>query len=153
MSRKEALEQAVMGAAAEHGIGITLFRNALAKRLKLTLTESLCLTALGIGRVKTPTEIARFTGLTTGATTSMLDRLERRKLIRRTRNPADRRGIIIEIDDGYSGQAMDLVSGIQEDHWAHVATFSEAELEVIERFLQGFNENLATNARRIEETE
>ena len=83
----------------------------------------------------------------------MLDRLERRNFIRRLPNPDDRRGIIIEIDDGYSQEAVNLVSGIQKDHWAHVAGFSNAELEVIERFFRGFNENLKVNARRIEEME
>lgn len=151
MSTKQELEEAVLHGAAEYGISITMFRNALAKRLRLTLTESLCLTALGIGRVRTPTEIARFTGLTTGATTSMLDRLERRRFVRRVPNPDDRRGVIVETDEGYTEHATDLISGIQKDHRRHVACFSETELKVVERFLRGFNENLVRNARHIEE--
>ena len=139
-----------MQAVAEYGIGVALFRNALAKKLSLTLTESLCLTALGIGQVKTPTEIARFTGLTTGAATSMLDRLEKRRFVRRIPNPHDRRGVIIEIDEGYTVHAANLVSGIQKDHRDHVRRFSEEELEAVERLLRGFNENLAINTNRVE---
>lgn len=44
-----------------------------------------------------PTELARSALITTGAMTSRLDRLERAGLIRRTPDPADRRGVLIRL--------------------------------------------------------
>lgn len=42
-----------------------------------------------------PTDLARSALITTGAMTSRLDRLERAGLIRRTPDPADRRGVLV----------------------------------------------------------
>lgn len=142
-SRQEAELNALL-AAREYGIGTILFRNALAKKVGLTLTESLCLTILGIRGVATAGELARFTGLTSGATTSMLDRLERRSFIRRKPNPDDRRGVLVEINEEYSRAAHELVAGIQRANLEVVAGFSEAELGAITRFLTQM-------ARRLEE--
>jgi len=148
-SRKD-LQFEVLTAARDLGIGTILFRNTLAKRLGLNLTESLCLTMLGIKGISTPTELARYTGLTTGSTTAMLDRLEKRNFIRRRPNPNDRRGVIIEIDEHYAKIAQELVAGIQKAHRDLIARYSPAELEVIEDFLKRFTENMSVHADRIE---
>lgn len=44
-----------------------------------------------------PTDLARSSLITTGAMTSRLDRLERSGLIRRTPDPADRRGLLVRL--------------------------------------------------------
>ncbi len=44
-----------------------------------------------------PSELARSSLITTGAMTSRLDRLERAGLIRRTPDPADRRGVMVSL--------------------------------------------------------
>lgn len=151
MNSKEELEFDVLAAAGEYGIGSLLFRNALAKKLGLNLTESACLTLLGIREASTPTELARYTGLTTGATTALLDRLEKRGFIRRRPNPADRRGVIIEFDERYTRTARKLVAGIQRAHRELVAQYSEQELAVIAGFLRGFTGNMRLHAKKIEE--
>lgn len=150
MRSKTDLEWEVLQAARENGIGTILFRNTLAKKLRLTLTESLCLTMLGTRGPSTPTEIARFTGLTTGATTTMLDRLEKRTFVHRKPNPADRRGIIVEIDDTYAAAAQQLVAGIQAAHRELIASYSENELTVIADFLRRFNANLTEESSRLD---
>lgn len=44
-----------------------------------------------------PSDMARSSLITSGAMTSRLDRLERARLIRRTPNPADRRGVLVHL--------------------------------------------------------
>jgi DNA-binding MarR family transcriptional regulator len=44
-----------------------------------------------------PSDMARSSLITTGAMTSRLDRLERAGLIRRTPDPADRRGVLVRL--------------------------------------------------------
>jgi len=44
-----------------------------------------------------PTDMARSSLITTGAMTARLDRLERSGLIRRTLDPADRRGVLVRL--------------------------------------------------------
>jgi DNA-binding MarR family transcriptional regulator len=56
-----------------------------------------------------PSDMARSSLITTGAMTSRLDRLERAALIRRTPDPADRRGVLIRLTPRGSkiaGQAL-----------------------------------------------
>ncbi len=144
------LYETVLDSVAEFGIETTMFRNAMAKKLALSLTESLCLTALGLGQVSKPTEISRFTGLSSGATTIMLDRLEARQFIRRKPDPNDRRSVIVEIDSGFSEVAFDMVQSIQNDNRNHVSNFSQDELEVINRFLTGMSAILRENSNTIE---
>lgn len=43
----------------------------------------------------TPTQLAKATGLSTGAMTNRVDKLEDRALVRRQRNKSDRRGVIV----------------------------------------------------------
>jgi DNA-binding MarR family transcriptional regulator len=49
-------------------------------------------------------DLAAKTGLTTGATTRLIDRLEARGLVRRVADPADRRRVLVEaVDTGDDG--------------------------------------------------
>ena len=142
MNSNQDLKFKVLVAARDNGIASILFRNALAKKLGLNLTESLCLTILGVTGISTPTEIAKFTGLTSGSTTTMLDRLEKKNFIKRKSNPGDRRGVLIEIDGKYAKTAQKLVSGIQKAHNELIASYTDAELKIIEDFLIRFTGNV-----------
>lgn len=150
MNPKEVAELKALSAAREYGIGTIFFRNTLAKRIGVNLTESLCLTILGIRGSSTPGELARFTGLTSGAATAMLDRLEKRRFVRRRPNPSDRRGIIVEIDEGYAAAAAGLVDGIRTANAEVAARYSCAELEVIADFLTRMTECMAQESRRMD---
>src|ERR687898_2648202 len=116
MDKKKDLEKQVMITVWEQGISSVLFRNAIGRKLGLNITESECLSLLSIKGISTPTELSRYTGLTSGATTAMLDRLEKAKFIRRRPNPKDRRGVLIEINKRWAETAGPLVAGVQKAH-------------------------------------
>lgn len=63
----------------------------------------------------TPTELARHRMMTSGGMTAALDRLERKGLLARVPNPADRRGSLVRLTD--RGREV-----IDEAMAAHVAT-------------------------------
>lgn len=152
MNTKKDLAHNVMAAARDNGISAVLFRNATARRLGLNVTDSECLSFLTIqGGSATPTEIARYTGLTTGSTTAMLDRLERSKFIYRKPNPTDRRGVIVAISKHWSETAGPLMAGIQQAHTELIATYSDAELEIIADFLTRFTQNVNDQTKALEE--
>lgn len=52
---------------------------------------------VGAQRGSNPSDLARSALITTGAMTSRLDRLERAGLIRRTPDPDDRRGVLVQL--------------------------------------------------------
>lgn len=149
VSRKD-LEGRVMMAARENGMSAVLFRNAIGRRLGLNITDSECLSLLSIKGISTPTELARHTGLTTGSTTAMLDRLERAGFIRRKPNPKDRRGLLIEIDKRWIETAGPLVAGVQKAHTALIADYTDRELEIIADFLTRFTNNVIDHTKLIE---
>lgn len=138
--------QTTLLAARDLGVAMALFRNSLAKSLGLNLTESLCLTLLGVQDGLTPTKLARLTGLTTGACTTMLDRLEAKGYLRRLPNPRDRRGVLVELTDAYRVAGRGQVAGVQAAHRALIESFSDAQLAVVADFLNRFTRNLADHS-------
>ena len=71
----------------------------------------------------TATRVAEATGLSTAATTSMIDRLERKGFVRRRRDGGDRRQVIVEMTE--DGQART---------WALYGPLVESGLPLLERF-------------------
>ena len=149
MDLKKELQKQVFISAREQGISSVLFRNATGRKLRLNVTESECLSLLTIKGTSSPTELARYTGLTTGSTTAMLDRLEKANFIRRKPNPNDRRGVLIEINKHYTEKAEPLVAGIQKAHNELIASYSKKELETIVDFLTRFTKNVKEHTEKI----
>jgi DNA-binding MarR family transcriptional regulator len=75
-----------------------LFHQAIADRLGMNITDHKCAGILARSGPITAGELARRTGLTTGAITGVIDRLERAGFARRVRDANDRRKVIIEPD-------------------------------------------------------
>jgi DNA-binding MarR family transcriptional regulator len=75
-----------------------LFHQAVADRLGMSITDHKCAGILMRSGPITAGELARRTGLTTGAITGVIDRLERAGFARRARDASDRRKVIIEPD-------------------------------------------------------
>lgn len=149
-SRKD-LEKQVFLAARDQGISSVLFRNTTRRRLGLNVTDSECLSMLSIKGIATPTELSRYTGLTTGSTTAMLDRLEKAKFIRRKPNPADRRGVLIEINEPWGVAAGPLVAGVQQAHRELIASYTDEELKTIADFLTRFTKNVTDQTKLLEQ--
>ena len=80
-SEKAKMKNRALMAVAEYGAHLTLFRNAMGESSGLTVTDMESLRLLFLKGIATPSELAKHTGLTSGATTAMLDRLERAGLI------------------------------------------------------------------------
>jgi DNA-binding MarR family transcriptional regulator len=72
-----------------------LFQEAVADRLGLSLSDFKCLTTVSGHEHATAGDIAARTGLTTGAVTRMIDRLERGGWVYREHDHHDRRRVIV----------------------------------------------------------
>lgn len=150
MDSKEDLEKQVILAARENGISSVLLRNAIGRMLNLNITDSECLSLLSIKGTSTPTELARYTGLTSGSTTAMLDRLEKAKFIRRMPNPKDRRGLLIEINKQYTETVGPFIAGLQTAQNELIASYTRQELEAIADFLARFTTNVKERTKTIQ---
>ncbi len=67
-----------------------------ARACGLGATDLYALNTLELAGPMTPGELATRTGLTTGPTTRLIDRLEEAGYVRRTADPRDRRKVIVE---------------------------------------------------------
>ncbi len=73
-----------------------VFHGAVAAHLGLNPTDLKCGAVLRETGPIPAGELAALTGLTTGAITGVIDRLEKAGLVRRAADPADRRRVIVE---------------------------------------------------------
>ena len=132
----------------EYNTAQLLLRNTNAKKLGINAVDMECLNLLNLKGISTPTEIARHTGLTTGSTTAMLDRLEKAKLIVRKPNPKDRRGVLIEVSDNLGDMLRKSMAELRKTQNKLIENYSDNELELIAWFL----ESTAANVKRYEQT-
>jgi DNA-binding MarR family transcriptional regulator len=93
------------------------------------------------GKGDTAAALARALDIDTGAVTRMLDRLERKGLIKRRRSTNDRRLVHLELTDE-GRHAIGLVPfAIAEVLNLHLAGFSEREVRQLKRFLSRMIDN------------
>lgn len=86
---------------------------------------------------RTPSDLARLTGLTTGTITGVINRLERDGYVQRKRAPTDRRKVIVVLT-GKDMEAFDALFGSMVAGFAELcAKFSLAELRTITEYLEG----------------
>lgn len=122
--------------AREYGINTVLFRNIVAERLGVNVTDMECLGLLFHKRIATPSELAKYTGLSSGATTAMLDRLEKSDLIERRPNPDDRRGTLIRIVESGAKKVAPWFASGRKAQDQLVSSYSEKELQLILDFFE-----------------
>jgi DNA-binding MarR family transcriptional regulator len=86
-------------------------------------------------------ELATEAGLTTGAVTGVIDRLERAGFARRVPDPADRRRVKVEVTPKFYSRAAKIWAPMAAD-WEKTLTggFTSEELERITEFLRATNE-------------
>src|SRR5215207_8027194 len=131
---KDQLKQQVILEAREYGIGSVLFRHAIGEKLGLSATDMECLGLIFLKGLATPSEVARYTGLSSGATTAMLDRLEKSGLIERRRNPDDRRSTHIVMVEQTAKKIAPLFASLREAQDRIISSYSESELAVLADF-------------------
>jgi DNA-binding MarR family transcriptional regulator len=108
-----------------------LLQQAVADRLGLNLADFKCLTALSGMDAATAGDVAARTGLTTGATTRMIDRLERGGWVRREPDRHDRRKVIVRPVPEKVARIGPLFAGMSEA-WAHeLAGYDEDQIAMI----------------------
>jgi DNA-binding MarR family transcriptional regulator len=79
------------------GAQSVLISDLVATRVGLNSTDLECLDLLYLAGATTAGTLARHTGLTSGATTAVIDRLERAGFVRRRRDASDRRCVLVDV--------------------------------------------------------
>lgn len=117
MTTTDALRDRARTAVVRFIADVILYNHVVAQRAGLGPSDGQFLTLLQVHGPMTAGELSARTGLTTGSTTGVIDRLERAGLVRRVRDMHDRRKVIVTPDDEaisrrmfphYAGQAERL---------------------------------------------
>ncbi|WP_328469789.1 MarR family transcriptional regulator [Actinoplanes sp. NBC_00393] len=96
------------------------------------------------GNPLTPGRLGEAIGLSSGATTALIDRLERGGHLRRTRESNDRRVVHLRYGDAGMSLAMAFFTPLRPHTDAVMEKFSVEELQAVERFLAGMGEALVS---------
>ena len=90
------------------GQAVDLHQQVAADRLGLNRTDLSLLGLLDARGARTPGQIAEASGLTTGAVTGVIDRLEKAGLVRREPDPADRRRVLVRLLGERLGRVVEV---------------------------------------------
>lgn len=110
---------------------------AIARKAGLSGTDHKYLGLILQKKELTAGDLAKFTGLTTGAVTGLVDRLEDKQLVKRQFTKKDRRKVIIVAMEENIMQLMEpLFADLQAKTLQLLRSFSEDELHIIERYFR-----------------
>jgi DNA-binding MarR family transcriptional regulator len=122
----------------------------VAARFGLHTTDLECLDLIYLRKVVSAGELAAATGLTSGAMTALIDRLERAGYVARGGDAGDRRRVLVRIKPAAIALIKAVYAPIQKRMVRLWSTYSERELEVIADFLRRSRELAVACAAQIE---
>lgn len=106
------------------------------------------LDAARAGEVVTPGRLGEALGLNSAGTTGLVDRLERLGLIRRERDPRDRRRVRLLVEERAMELGEGFFGGLIGDLLAAMRRFEPGELDAARRFLAAMTEVVSAARER-----
>ncbi len=113
-----------------------MMHEAISHKAGLSGTDHKYLGLLMQKGAMTAGELSRLTGLTGGAITGLIDRLEKKKLVKRDYDKDDRRKVFIVANEANAMKLLSpLFKELQQKTAELLATYSNAELEIIKKYM------------------
>lgn len=98
----------------------------------------------------TPKGLSEYLGLTSGATTIMLNRLADRGYVERKAHPTDRRGVLLTLGAAaHSETFLNLRQHLKEVNAEVISSLSEEEATIVRSFLIKYTESTRNELRRL----
>lgn len=107
---------------------------AAAEAIGVNRTDSKCIDILEQHGRMSAGELARQSGLTTGAVTAVIDRLERLEYVRRVADPADRRRVLVELTPRLQRMIQELMGPLGDAGFPLIDRYSDEQLELLIEF-------------------
>ena len=153
MSNREKLIEELNSAGRYFSTVSTLFHHAIAEKAGLSGADHKYLDLLFQEGSMTAGKFAELTGLTTGAVTGIIDRLEKKGLVKRISDPDDRRKVLLV---GNIENAMKLFSPffkqLQTDLNLIYDDYTDEELKTIHNYLTGTIEYFRNKTNQLRES-
>ena len=133
---KQALAGRLMLALRRSSAAGVLHGQAIARRVGVNSSDLECLDLILMSGPSTAGDIARHTGLTSGAVTGLIDRLERLGLVERAADAADRRKVLVRVREDRIGAIAALYTPLEKAMQALLAGYSKEELKLLIDFAE-----------------
>jgi len=124
----------LISAVRDYQIAVEKFDDAVCLALGINRTDGRCFDVLEHKGPMSAGELGREVGLTSGAVTAVIDRLEERGYARRAADPGDRRRVLVEVTAEGRAAAQVHYAPMVEGSAEILAGLGPAELELIARF-------------------
>ncbi|MEU6747075.1 MarR family transcriptional regulator [Spirillospora sp. NPDC046719] len=109
-----------------------LLHHATASKAGMNVTDAQCVNALTLDGPQTPGRLAELMGITTGgAITAVIDRLEKAGYVKRTRDPDDRRRVIVELVPENVARFGEYFEPIARVFRERLASYSDEQIAVL----------------------
>lgn len=141
--------EAMVTAGRSLGQASAMLGHAVAERLALHPTAWECLSLLLEHNSLAAGQLAELSGLTTGAITGLVDRLEAAGHVRRQSDPDDRRRVIVELVPSAVREVMPLFEPMLADMEELHSRYTEQEMAAMVECLEGAADVLRRHALRI----
>ena len=128
-----------------------LFIHMVAQHMNIQFTDIRCLNYLMSAPRATAGEIAKETGLTTGAVTAMIDRLEKSGFVKRQSDPDDRRKTIITLKSDKFRKSNIANEFFTKNVKKLSSTFSKQEQKTIIKWNQEMTKALKEKTSKLNE--
>lgn len=150
---REELIAALSRGVSRVGVHAVMFHQVVAEKLGLGATDSRALNILGEMGPLSAGELAEATGLTTGAVTGMVDRLEQGGWVRREADPRDRRKVIIHpVADPDRDRAVEgLFESLGRSFGQLAQKYDERELALVLDFVSSATEMMLAETKKLRE--
>jgi DNA-binding MarR family transcriptional regulator len=112
-----------------------MYDEAVAQRLGVSRTDVRCIDLLVRRGTRAAGELGEATGLSSGAVTFLVDRLEHAGVVTRRRDPKDRRRVLVELVPEAARRSFEVHSPMIDDMRALLGRHSVKDLETIRAFL------------------
>lgn len=128
-----------------------LFHQAVADEVGLHVTDHKCMHFLHRFGPMSAGRLAELTGLTTGAVTGIIDRLEEAGYVRRANDPEDRRKIIVEpIQNKRLERKLEIIfTSLHEKVQKLLSSYSESELSFLLDATTKFTELMREESKKL----
>lgn len=143
------LNQSLLDAERKLSTQTIIYHQAVARYLKLHITDHKCLDILlGMGTT-TAGQLAEWMGLTTGAITSVINRLENAGFVRRAKDANDLRIVIVEPNYENLRAVQEVFAPLIDAMTELHARYSPAEQQVILDYLEQSRQILARQTDKL----
>jgi DNA-binding MarR family transcriptional regulator len=129
------------------------FDNLAAQRLGVNRTDLNCLDIIQRIGSMTAGELAVQSGLTTGAVTAVIDRLEEAGYVRRVRDDVDRRRVMVEVTPEFQELAWEIWGPMKDDWEALMRRHTNDQLQFLLEFMRDSTDVAQRHIERLREAQ